>query len=152
VSFLAKRGEATVDEIGDAVGIGRTSTRKYLAGLERDHEVIRKPGGREGRRKLPDRFSIGDQRRAGHAPARQRPSANAKANRLHPGELDELVLAYMCKQEQDWPLTASAVSRGIERSSGAVANCLARLTEKQKARLVQEKPRAYELRKASPAR
>jgi len=60
--------------------------------------------------------------------------------------LDKLVLAYMRKHEANWPLTAGAVSRGIERSSGAVANCLARLAKKNKTRLAQENPRAYDLR------
>jgi hypothetical protein len=47
------------------------------------------------------------------------------AKRLRPGELDDLVLAYMRKRKDDGPLTASVVGKGIERSSGAVANCLA---------------------------
>jgi hypothetical protein len=65
-------------------------------------------------------------------PASSKPKATAASNgaakhkkRLRPGELDGLVLSYMCKHEGELPLTASAIGKGIEKSSGAVANCLA---------------------------
>jgi hypothetical protein len=67
-------------------------------------------------------------------------------NRLRPGELDGLVLSYMCKHEGELPLTASAIGRGIEKSSGAVANCLARLAKAKKVRLAKKTPRAYDLK------
>jgi len=35
----------------------------------------------------------------------------------------------ICGSGDGGPLTASAVARGIDRSAGAVANCLARLTK-----------------------
>jgi hypothetical protein len=66
--------------------------------------------------------------------------------RLHPGELDGLVLTYMQKHEGEWPLTASAIGKGIGRSSGAVANCLARLAKSKKVRRAKRKPRAYDLK------
>ena len=69
-----------------------------------------------------------------------------KKKRLRPGELDGLVLAYMRKHEDEWPLTASAIGKGIGRSSGAVANCLARLTKAKKVRQAKRKPRAYDLK------
>ncbi len=53
----------------------------------------------------------------------------AKAKRLRPGELDGLVLAYLAEHKGDGALTATAIGKGIERSAGAVANCLARLTK-----------------------
>ena len=72
----------------------------------------------------------------------------AKKKRLRPGELDGLVLTYMRKHEDEWPLTASAIARGIGRSSGAIANCLARLTKAKKVRQAKRKPRAYDLQAA----
>lgn len=72
-------------------------------------------------------------------------SAAAK-KRLRPGELDGLVIAYMRKHEAEWPLTPSAIGKAIDRSAGAIANCLERLAKKRQARLVTRKPRAYELR------
>lgn len=66
-----------------------------------------------------------------------------KAKRLRPGELDKLVLTYLKKHEADGPLTASAIANGIERSSGAVANCLGRLAKAKKVRQARRKPRGY---------
>ncbi len=74
----------------------------------------------------------------------KRASGASKNGRLGPGELDKLVLTYMRRHKKDAPHSPSAVAKGIERSSGAVANCLARL-EGERVRLVQPKPRKYEL-------
>lgn len=73
-------------------------------------------------------------------------SAAKKQKRLRPGELDGLILSYMRKHEDDAPLTASAISKGIGRSSGAVANCLARLAKGKQVRQAKRKPRAYSLK------
>jgi spore coat polysaccharide biosynthesis protein SpsF (cytidylyltransferase family) len=72
----------------------------------------------------------------------------ANGKRLRPGELDKLVLAYMRKHQGDGPLTASAIGKGIERSSGAVANCLRRLVRAKKVRQAKRRPRGYVLREA----
>ncbi len=69
----------------------------------------------------------------------------AAKKRLRPGELDDQVLAYMRKHCDD-PLTASAIGKGIGRSSGAIANCLARLAKEKKVRQAKRKPRAYVVR------
>lgn len=53
----------------------------------------------------------------------------AHKERLRPGELDGLVLSYLCKHREEGPLTATAVGKGIGRSPGAVANCLKRLAK-----------------------
>jgi hypothetical protein len=56
----------------------------------------------------------------------------AHRKRLRPGELDGLVLSYLCQHKQDGPLTATAVAKGLGgRSAGAVSNCLARLAKAQ---------------------
>jgi hypothetical protein len=72
-------------------------------------------------------------------------STAKEKKRLRPGELDGLVLSYMRKHEDDGPLTASAIGKGIGRSSGAVANCLGRLAKEKKLRQAKRKPRAYVL-------
>ena len=69
----------------------------------------------------------------------------AKGKRLHPGELDGLVLAYMAEHRDDGPLTATAIGKGIDRSAGAVANCLGRLAKDRKVRQA-KRPRAFVLR------
>jgi hypothetical protein len=50
----------------------------------------------------------------------------------------------MRRHKKDAPHAPSAVAKGIERSSGAVANCLARQEKQQKVRWVNPKPRRYE--------
>jgi hypothetical protein len=71
----------------------------------------------------------------------------AKAKRLRPGELDGLVLSYLA-EHKGGPLTATAVGKGIERSAGAVSNCLARLAKEKKVRQAKRKPRAFVLKEA----
>ncbi len=77
-------------------------------------------------------------------------SSPKKGKRLRPGELDGQVLAYMHKHTDDGPLTASAIGKGIERSAGAIANCLARLAKNGKVRRAKKRPRAYALKEAKP--
>lgn len=76
--------------------------------------------------------------------------STAKGRRLRPGALDDLVLAYMRKHKGDGPLSASAIGKGIERSSGAIANCLARLAKQKKVRLAEKRPRRYSITEAKP--
>jgi hypothetical protein len=54
----------------------------------------------------------------------------------------------MHEREGALPLGASAIAKGIERSSGAVGNCLERLAraDDSPVRRVQDKPRAYDLK------
>jgi hypothetical protein len=68
---------------------------------------------------------------------------SAAHRRLRPGELDGLVLSYLCRHEEDGPLTATAIANGIDRSAGAIANCLARLAKAKQVRLARKAARAY---------
>ena len=77
-------------------------------------------------------------------------SGSKNGTRLRPGELDGKVLAYMRHHRDDGPLTASAISKGIERSAGAISNCLARLAKDGKVRHAKRRPRAYVLKVAKP--
>lgn len=75
-----------------------------------------------------------------------KPASNgSKQERLGPGGLDKLVLGYMRRHNKDAPHTPSAIAKGIKRSSGAVANCLGRQEKQETVRLVNPKPRQYEL-------
>lgn len=71
--------------------------------------------------------------------------AAAAKERLRPGQLDGLVLGYLRRHAKDGPLTATRIGRGIDRSPGAVANCLRRLAKAKKVRLAKKAPRAYAL-------
>src|SRR5690349_6618647 len=46
--------------------------------------------------------------------------------RLSPGALDGLVIGYIKRNRGDLPATSGVIGRGINRSPGAVANCLER--------------------------
>lgn len=138
--------QATAAEIAEAAGIGRSSATKQLAVLERAGKVNRRPGGREGGRRLPDRWTLASKRTA----ATSKPRAKGSAERLRPGQLDGLVLTYMREHSDEGPLTASAIGKGIGRSGGAVANCLKRLVEAGQAREAGVRPRRYAIEEASP--
>lgn len=145
IDFLKAKGTGTVDEICAGLKIGRTSARKYLAGLTVDKKVHREPGGRDGRRRLPDIFSLPGRKQRGGKSAKATGSQRSSNGRLGPGGLDKLVLAYLRRHKKAAPHTPSAVAKAIERSAGAVANCLGRLEQAKKVRLVKPKPRQYEL-------
>jgi hypothetical protein len=50
--------------------------------------------------------------------------------------------------KDEGPLTASAIGKGIGRSSGAIANCLGRLAKAKKVRQAKRKPCSYVLKEA----
>jgi len=92
---------ATVDQVAADVGIGRTSARKYLAALEQGGTLKRVPGGRDGKRKLPDRYLV--QKQARTSAVTKEGDHKDQVERLRPGGLDELVLGYMLEHDQDAP-------------------------------------------------
>jgi hypothetical protein len=70
----------------------------------------------------------------------------SSAKRLRPGGLDEIVMGDLKAREADWPLTATAIGKSVGRSSGAVANCLARLKKAERVHQAKSKPRSYDLK------
>jgi DNA-binding IclR family transcriptional regulator len=134
LAALDSRRDATTAELAAATRLGRSTVGKALGRLERARRVGRSAGVREGRRRLPDRWTLAE----GNWTPRQ-----ASGRRLQPGELDGLVLEYLAKHGQDGPLGPTRVAKGLGRSSGAVANCLARLAAAGDARQVSERPRRY---------
>lgn len=89
--------------------------------------------------------------RASGTAAKPKTETGAKANangakRLRPGELDRLVLSHMRGNEGDLPTGAGPIARAIGRSSGAVRNCLERLTKDKKVRQAKKSPRAYDFK------
>ena len=146
--MLKLEPEATVAQIAVSAGIGRSTAGKLLAQLESDGEVRRAEGGRDGARRLPDRFSLAAAEPAAKT-AKPKAAAGAKpkatGEHLKPGQLDGLVLAFLKKNADSGPHGPTAVARGLGRSSGAVGNCLVRLTKAKQVRQDDEKPRRYSL-------
>jgi hypothetical protein len=141
VKALATRSELTSAEIATATGLGRSTVGKTLAALERARIARRSPGGRDGGRRLPDRWSVGSS---------DEPSPpGSSSGRLRPGQLDGLVLDFINAHGKDGPVGATAVAKALGRSAGAVGNCLTRLAVAGQVRQVSEKPRRYS--SATPA-
>lgn len=153
LEVLKLEAQASAAQIAVSAGVGRSTAGKLLAQLESDGEVRRTEGGRDGKRRLPDLWSLADQQPAARGarakPASGRsdakPTAAGKTDRLKPGGLDPLVLDYLKKNASSGPHGPSTVANAIERSSGAVANCLTRLAKAKKVREVSDKPRRYSL-------
>jgi hypothetical protein len=70
--------------------------------------------------------------------------AGKPPERLKAFGLDPLVLAYVEEHADSAPHGPAAVAKAIERSSGAVANCMKRLAEKDQLRQVSDKPVRYD--------
>ena len=148
LNALAANPEATAAEVAAAANVGRSTASKVLAWLTSSGEVRRTEGGRDGARRLPDRFAL-----ASAVPAADddKPKAaedaepKAAGEHLKPGQLDELVLAYLKENADSGPHGPTTVAKALVRSSGAVGSCLVRLTKAEQVRQDSEKPRRYSL-------
>ncbi|HEX3391582.1 MAG TPA: MarR family transcriptional regulator [Solirubrobacteraceae bacterium] len=150
LEVLRVQPQASVAQIAVSAGVGRSTAGKLLAQLESDGEVRRTEGGRDGKRRLPDLWSLaGQQPAANEANAKPTSATDGKPSgdddRLKPGQLEPLVLAYLKENAASGPHGPTTVARALERSSGAVGNCLVRLTKAKKVRQDSEKPRRYSL-------
>ena len=153
---LASEPEATAADVAAAANVGRSTAGKVLARLASSGEVRRTEGGRDGARRLPDRFALasaepaaadGKPKAAQDATPKAAADAKPKAaeDRLKPGQLDELVLSYLKTNADGSPHGPTAIARALERSPGAVANCVTRLTKAKQVRQDNDKPRRYSL-------
>lgn len=177
---------ATIDGIAQHARIARSTAGKMLGLLTKAGVLTRHEGGRDGGKRLPDRFTlkevelpaayakhVGD--RKGRKPVAKpapsskpskakpagsgsgkrptsskaagsgKPSASGKPERLKAGGLEPLVLAYLKEHNGDAPHGPSEVAKALGRSSGAVGNCLVRLTDAEKTKRVSDKPLRYDL-------
>jgi len=145
---LAANPEATAAEVATDANVGRSTASKVLARLASSGEARRTEGGRDGVRRLPDRFALASAEPAAKT-AKPKAGADAKpkaaSEHLKPGQLDGLVLAYLKKNADSGPHGPTAVARALDRSSGAVGNCLVRLTKAKQVRQDSDKPRRYSL-------
>ncbi len=75
---------------------------------------------------------------------RWRPSDTlTDSGRLRPGALREMITAFLAARP-DEAFTATAISRHVERSSGAIANSLVALTKDSITKQVSDSPRRYQ--------
>ena len=153
LEVLKVQPQVSVAQIAVSAGVGRSTAGKLLAQLESDGEVRRTEGGRDGKRRLPDLWSLGSQQPATKA-ANAKPAdatdgkpsvVSGKPDRLKAGGLDPIVLAYLKANADSAPHAPTTVAKALERSSGAVGNCLVRLADAKKVKQVSDKPRRYSL-------
>jgi hypothetical protein len=145
LDVLKVEPQASVAQIAVSAGVGRSTAGKLLGQLESDGEVRRTEGGRDGKRRLPDLWSLATQQPAAKLASSTHGKPSGDADRLKPGQLDGLVLAYLKKNARSGPHGPTTIAKALERSSGAVGNCLVRLTRDKRVREVSEKPRRYSL-------
>ena len=55
------------------------------------------------------------------------------------------MIGYLEDNADSGPHGATEIGKALQRSSGAVGNCLGRLADAKKVKLVNEKPRRYSL-------
>jgi DNA-binding transcriptional ArsR family regulator len=144
---LSAQPDATAADLATAAGLGRSTASKTLARLEQAGQVRRREGGRDGGRRLPDRWTLASTQPAPDAASENDAAVAAPVSngeRLKPGELEGLILAYMQENPAE-PLGPGAVAKALQRSSGAVGNGLVRLTRAKKVRQVNDRPRRYQI-------
>ena len=149
---LGARPGASAPGLAEALGIGQSTAAKHLASLEAKGAARRDPGGRDGARRLADRWYVTVE--ADSAPGASdggadrvdgsENEATAPSERLGRGALGVLVRAYLAARP-DEDLGATQIGKGLGRSQGAVTNALARLEATGEARLVSASPRRYRL-------
>jgi predicted ArsR family transcriptional regulator len=121
---VTEKPGSTAAELAEAIGLGRSTVSKLLATLQRDGQVTRTPGERDGRRRAADHWS------------------KTTTERLRPGQLDDIVMTHMRSRED--PAGPVAVGRALGRSTGAVANCMKRRAKAGDLKQVNDKPLRYE--------
>ncbi|MCW2995248.1 MAG: transcriptional regulator [Conexibacter sp.] len=121
---LTEKPESTAAELAEATGLGRSTISRLLAKLQRDDQVTRTRGERDGRRRGADQWS------------------KTTSERLRPGQLDDIVMKHMLTLTE--PAGSVAVGRALGRSTGAVANCMKRRAKVGDLKQVEDKPLRYE--------
>ena len=136
-------GPASAAEVAEAAGIGRSTATKALAALAAGGQVGRTPGGRDGARRLPDRWSLPAPAEDPARPAGDGGGPQGTASpRLGKGELAAMVAAFLADHPGEH--SPSAVARALGgRSAGAVGNALGRLVASGDATQTSDRPRRY---------
>jgi predicted ArsR family transcriptional regulator len=156
---LTARPGVSAAELADALGLGQSTAAKHLAALEAAGTARREPGGRDGGRRLPDRWTAtapdvenptpdtaAELAAEATEPAADEPDGRASAaERLGRGALGTLVRDYLAARPGE-DLGPTQVAKGLGgKSSGAVSNALARLEASGEACLVSTSPRRYRI-------
>ena len=154
---LADRSDTTAAEVATVAGIGRSTASKLLATLATQGRVLRRPGGYQGGRRTPERWTLitttaPDCTNASTArpatPAAEVDLPRPVAGRLGAGQLRDLVEACLA-QRPNQALSAPAIAKTLDRSAGAVANALQALAGQGRVVQAQTNPHRYRIADAS---
>jgi hypothetical protein len=151
-ALAAARPGATVTELAEAAGIGRSTAAKLLATLADQGRVLRQPVGHRDGRRVADRWTLSPpgpiQDPSPPTPAvaaepilavEQPPSG---VGRLRSGQLRELVVGCLAERPGQ-ALSPTAIAKTLDRSAGAVANALRVLAGQGSVVQTQPRPRRY---------
>jgi predicted transcriptional regulator len=153
---LAERPDTTAAEAAAAAGIGRSTASKLLATLATQGRVLRRPGGQQGGRRTPDRWTLiattAPSSPVGSAalpttpatPAAEVGQSRPAPSRLGAGQLRDLVEACLAQQPNQ-ALTATAIAKTLDRSAGAIANALQVLASQGRVIQAHTSPRRYHI-------
>ncbi len=138
-------GPASAAEVAQAAGIGRSTATKALAALTAGGQVERSPGGRDGARRLPDRWSLpatAEDPDPSAGDGGESKGTTPTPLRLGKGELTGMVAAFLRNNPGEHSPSAVAKALG-GRSAGAVGNALGRLVASGDATQTSDRPRRY---------
>jgi DNA-binding MarR family transcriptional regulator len=130
----------TVADLAETLRIGQSTAAKHLATLEAAGTARREPGGRDGGRRVADRWSA----TASAADDAANDDPVRSTDRLVRGELGTLVRAYLAARPGE-DHGSTQIGKALGRSQGAVSNALARLEVAGDAQLVSASPRRYRI-------
>ena len=157
LAAVAAHPEATAADLADALGMGQSTAAKRLAALEVTGAVQRIPGGRENRRRVPDRWAVAHTEPGGLGGAPTGPkappsegntrAASSPGARLGRGELGSLVQDYLAARPDD-TFGPAALGKALGRSQGAISNSLATMAARGEVVLASDTPRRYGIAKA----
>jgi predicted transcriptional regulator len=157
----------TAAEIAVAAGVGRSTATKALARLATEGSAVRTSGptpraadrwqaadepATDSKPPVPSvapdapttaKKATADTRSHGPRSTAGSTTTGTKSSRLRPGELHGMVEDFLTERP-NMEFTPGDIGRKLNRSSGAVANALVKLTEKGVAALVCDRPRKYQ--------
>ncbi len=160
---LGARPGASAAGLAGALGIGQSTAAKHLAALETTGAARRDPGGRDGARRLADRWYVtvaadsapgdsdggadpvdGSENEATAPSGRLGRGAlgarDAKA-RLRRGELRDLVVEHL--RAHPGEVSPAQLSRVLGHSAGAIGNALVKLSDAGQVVRTSDHPRRY---------
>ncbi|WP_129665753.1 hypothetical protein [Phytoactinopolyspora endophytica] len=128
LAALRQLPDRSAAEIAAAAGVGRSTAGKVLAAAEQRGRARRTPGSREHGARTADSW----------APV----SVPAKPARLRRGALRDMVAEYLAAHPGE-EFGPTAIGHALDRSSGAVANALAKLVVAGQVVQIGERPARY---------